>query len=57
MEKLHDIQNQILKRLMFSTGLRYTEMKPDKEMENNQFQFHLNQLTKKGYVQTLECIS
>jgi len=35
---------------MFSTGLKYTEMKPDKDMENNQFQFHLDQLTKKNYV-------
>lgn len=50
MNKLHPIQNQILKNLMFSTGLRYTEMKPDKEMENNQFQFHLDQLIKNDFV-------
>jgi 8-oxo-dGTP diphosphatase len=50
MNKLHPLQNQILRNLMFSTGLRYTEMKPDKEMENNQFQFHLDQLIKNEFV-------
>ncbi len=50
MNKLHPIQNQTLKNLMFSTGLRYTEMKPDREMENNQFQFHLDQLIKNNLV-------
>ena len=51
MSELHNIQNQILKRLMFSTGLKYTEMKPDKEMENNKFQFHLDKLTEQNYVE------
>lgn len=50
MNKLHSIQNQILKKLMFATSLRYTEMKPDKDMENNQFQFHLDQLIKNEFI-------
>lgn len=50
MNELHPTQNQILYKLKFSKGLHYSEMKPDKEMENNQFQFHLDQLLKKGYV-------
>lgn len=50
MNELHPIQNQILIKLMFATGLKYSEMKPDKEMENNHFQFHLDQLIKNDYV-------
>ncbi len=50
MNNLHQTQNQILKKLMFSTGLRYSELKPDPEMENNQFQFHLDQLLKKDFI-------
>ena len=50
MNTLHNFQNQILKKLMFSEGLKYSQMKPDPEMENNQFQFHLDQLTKNNFV-------
>ena len=44
MKELHSIQLSILRNLLLSDGLRYTDMKPDKEMENNQFSFHLNSL-------------
>lgn len=51
MNDLHPIQMRILTKLLFNPSLRYTEMKPDKEMENNTFQFHLDCLTKSGLVQ------
>jgi ADP-ribose pyrophosphatase YjhB (NUDIX family) len=44
MKQLHQIQLQILKKLLFSEGLKYSETKPNKEMDNNQFNFHLEQL-------------
>jgi ADP-ribose pyrophosphatase YjhB (NUDIX family) len=50
MKQLHEIQLQILKKLLFARSLRYHETKPDKEIENNQFQFHLDQLTEMGLV-------
>ncbi len=51
MDELHPIQMKILTKLLFNPSLRYSEMKPDKEMENNTFQFHLDQLTKLGLVE------
>ncbi len=50
MRQLHEIQLKILEKLLFSISLRYSQIKPDKKMENNQFQFHLNQLTEMGLV-------
>lgn len=54
MKQPHDIQLKILQKLLFSKTLRYSEMKPDKEMENNQFQFHLNHLMNNNYVQKID---
>lgn len=51
MKQLHEIQLQVLKKLLFAPSLRYTQMKPNVEMENNQFDFHLNQLIDSGYVE------
>src|SRR3989344_2695226 len=50
MRQLHPIQLRILKKLLFADGLRYTQIKPDPEMENNQFDFHLDQLIKERLV-------
>ncbi len=50
MQNIHDIQLQILNRLLFAKSLRYTEAKPEREMENNQYQFHLDQLLKKELI-------
>ncbi|MBN1168753.1 NUDIX domain-containing protein [Candidatus Woesebacteria bacterium] len=47
MKQLHNIQLGILQRLLFSESLRYTDMKPSNLIENNRFQFHLDQLIKK----------
>ena len=44
------MQLLILKRLLYNPTLRYSEMKPDPEMGNNKFDFHLNRLVKAGYV-------
>src|SRR5436190_10158647 len=50
MKQIHSIQLQILKKMLFTNGSRYSDLKPKKSMENNQFDFHLDQLTKAGYV-------
>lgn len=50
MKQLHPIQLQILRKLLFADKLRYSRLKPDPEMENNQFNFHLDQLIKGTYV-------
>ncbi len=44
MKQLHDIQLQILNKLLFSQSLPYSKLKPNEEMENNKFSFHLNEL-------------
>lgn len=51
MNSLHKIQLEILNRLQFEDGLGYMALKPDKKMENNQFQFHLDRLLGLGYVE------
>lgn len=51
MKDLHSIQLQILRKLLFAQALKYTELKPDKEMENNKFDFHLDQIIRIGYIQ------
>lgn len=50
MKQIHTIQLHILKIMLFKKDARYSEIKPSKSMENNQFDFHLNQLIKIGYV-------
>lgn len=54
MDQLHQIQRQIINKLIFSPGLRYTELKPSKDLENNQFDFHLDRLISLGYVQKVD---
>lgn len=44
MEQLHYLQMQILRKLLFSEGLRFTELKPNENIENNQLKFHIDQL-------------
>lgn len=52
MKQLHDIQLEILKKLLFQKdGARHIDIKPDKKIENNKFQFHLNVLIDKGYIE------
>lgn len=36
--------------MLFKNDSRYSEIKPKKSMENNQFDFHLDQLIKGGYI-------
>lgn len=54
MKQIHTIQLQILKKLLFSTGLRYSEIKPHPEMENNQFDFHLDKMIGEGHIEKLQ---
>ncbi|MCL5090604.1 MAG: NUDIX domain-containing protein [Patescibacteria group bacterium] len=51
MNQDHPIQLKILNKLLFAQGLTYSQLKPSAQMENNQFQFHLDQLLKKGWVE------
>lgn len=51
MKQIHTIQLQILKKLLYSTGLRYSEIKPTPEMENNQFDFHLDKMINEGHIE------
>jgi len=50
MKQLHNIQLEILKQLLFAPSLRYSKLKPSSKMENNQFNFHLDQLIDGGYI-------
>jgi ADP-ribose pyrophosphatase YjhB (NUDIX family)/predicted transcriptional regulator len=44
MNELHEIQMQILQKLLFNPGLRYTDLRPDSSIENNKLNFHINKL-------------
>lgn len=50
MPELHPIQIQILKKLLFNPKLRYTDLRPSEEIENNKLNFHLNQLQEQGFI-------
>jgi ADP-ribose pyrophosphatase YjhB (NUDIX family) len=54
MKQLHTIQLSILNNLLFVESARYTDIKPNKEIENNQFDFHLKQLIDAGYAQKVD---
>lgn len=47
---MHAIQLGILHKLLFSPSLPYSKLKPSSQMENNQFDFHLDQVMKAGYI-------
>ena len=51
MKDIHEVQIGILNKLLFAKDLRYTDLKIDSEIENNTFQFHLNKVVERGYVQ------
>ncbi len=50
MKQQHEIQLQILKKALFADSLRYSDLKPDPKMENNQFDFHLDKLVSSGLI-------
>lgn len=54
MKQLHPTQLAILKKLLFSPVLRYTDMKPSSKMDNNQFDFHLDSLITSGLVEKMD---
>ena len=49
MKNFHTIQLSILQKLLYSNGLKYSQLK-SKKMEGSQFTFHLDQLIKHDYV-------
>ena len=49
MKDFHQIQITILQKLLYSNGLKYSQFKP-KKVEGSKFTFHLEQLTRSGYV-------
>ncbi|MFI5241144.1 MAG: NUDIX domain-containing protein [Microgenomates group bacterium] len=51
MKQQHEIQLQILKKALFADKLRYSDLKPDPDMENNQFDFHLDKLIADGLIE------
>jgi ADP-ribose pyrophosphatase YjhB (NUDIX family) len=50
MQQIHPLQLQLLRKLLFSPKLRYTDLKPLPDLENNQLSFHLNKLVEHGWV-------
>ncbi len=48
--EIDDIQKKILSKLIQSETLRFTDMK-DEGLENDQFNYHLQTLVKKGYLE------
>jgi 8-oxo-dGTP pyrophosphatase MutT (NUDIX family) len=50
MNQLHRLQLEILKKLVFAPNLRYSDLKPQDIIENNQLDFHLNRLIEMGFV-------
>jgi len=50
MKQLHPLQLRILKKLLFAQDLRFSELKPRRNVENNLFVFHLDKLIKAGYI-------
>lgn len=50
MKQLHTIQLSLLKKLVYSPGLSFSDLRIDKEMENNALHFHLKKLVEIGYV-------
>lgn len=51
---MHETQLGILNKLLFAKTLHYKDLKYDKAIENNTFQFHLNKVIEMGYVQKVE---
>ena len=54
MKQIHHIQLEILKKLIFVPKLKYLQLKPNIDIENNQLDFHLNRLMDMGYVEKID---
>jgi 8-oxo-dGTP pyrophosphatase MutT (NUDIX family) len=50
MKQLHPLQIKILQKLLFSQSLRYSQMKPLEDIENNKFNFHLKKLMEDTFI-------
>ncbi len=51
--QLHELQREILVKLNFSNGLRHAALRPQPNIENNQFNFHLKQLLQLGLIEKI----
>lgn len=51
MKQIHHIQLEILRKLIFVPKLKYLQLKPNVDIENNQFDFHLHRLVDMGFVE------
>lgn len=51
---MHIYQREILLKLLFSKGLTFTQLKPEKIEENSQYDFHLKTLIKEGLIEKKE---
>ena len=49
-QDLHYIQLEILKKLLFSEGLKFSELKPFEDIETNKLSFHIEKLIQLGHV-------
>jgi len=54
MKQLHPLQLQLLQRLLFAPSLRYSDLRPNPDIENNQLDFHLDKMIEAGYVAKIE---
>lgn len=52
--QLNEIQHQILTKLLKQKEARYSELKPDKEIENDLYNYHLQYLVKCGLIEKEE---
>lgn len=50
MQQPHPIQLKILKKLIFTTGLRFSDLKIEPKVDNNQLAFHLERLKQEGFI-------
>ncbi len=51
---LHPLQMDILNKLLFHPKSRYTDLRPNADVENNKLNFHLNQLQDLGLITKLD---
>ncbi|MBD3362783.1 NUDIX domain-containing protein [Candidatus Dojkabacteria bacterium] len=52
-DSFHPLQLEILKKLLFNESLRFSDIKPDPEIENSQFVFHLQSLVQSRLVRKI----
>ncbi len=54
MKTLHPIQIDILEKLLFSTWMKFSELKPNDDIPSNQLTFHINTLLDEWLLEKIE---